>query len=70
MTKKQIMGRKQNQGQENPFIVNLPLFVMIFMIVLFVFKLLAEATVALPQYAVIGLSMASAMFIMFMKTKC
>jgi len=54
---------------ENSFLENLPIFVMLFMAMLVIFKLLAQATVDLPPYAVTGLAMASAISVIFVKTR-
>merc|ERR1712106_928226 len=58
-------GRKQETEHESPFVEDLPLFVMVFMALLIIFKLIAEATVEVPHYAVTVLSMAASIFMIF-----
>eukprot|EP00092_Neocalanus_flemingeri_P013332 GFUD01014373.1.p1 GENE.GFUD01014373.1~~GFUD01014373.1.p1 ORF type:complete len:720 (+),score=156.72 GFUD01014373.1:162-2321(+) len=61
--------RKQKPVPESLFIEDLPLLTMIFMALIIIFKLIGEATVEMPQFAVIASSMATAIFMIFMKNK-
>jgi hypothetical protein len=61
--------KKPTAEQESHFIEDLPLFVMIFMVLLIIFKLVAQATIDLPPYAVTAVSMASAISVIFVKNR-
>eukprot|EP00092_Neocalanus_flemingeri_P040709 GFUD01044321.1.p1 GENE.GFUD01044321.1~~GFUD01044321.1.p1 ORF type:complete len:526 (-),score=134.62 GFUD01044321.1:546-1985(-) len=67
--KEETKGRKPTTEQESPFVEDLPLFVMMFMVLLVIFKLIAQATLEVSHYAVVVFSMASAIFMIFMKNK-
>ena len=61
--------KKPKAEQESLIIEDLPLFVMIFMVLLVIFKLVAQATIDLPPYAVTAVSMASAISVIFVKNR-
>ena len=61
--------KKPKADQESLLIEDLPLFVMIFMVLLIIFKLVAQATIDLPPYAVTVVSMASPISVIFMKNR-
>merc|ERR1719317_1116025 len=62
--------RKMSKPEpENYLLENLPIFVIIFMAILVIFNLIAQATVELPPFAVTGLAMASAISVIFVKKR-
>jgi len=68
---KQVKNKKKmsKSEPENYFLENLPIFVIIFMAILVIFNLIAQATVELPPFAVTGLAMASAISVIFVKKR-
>jgi len=68
---KQVKNKKKmsKSEHENYFLENLPIFVIIFMAILVIFNLIAQATVELPPFAVTGLAMASAISVIFVKKR-
>ena len=64
--KKEKMSKPE---PENYLLENLPIFVIIFMAILVIFNLIAQATVELPPFAVTGLAMASAISVIFVKRR-
>jgi len=69
--KKQIHKKEKmsKPEPENYLLENLPIFVIIFMAILVIFNLIAQATVELPPFAVTGLAMASAISVIFVKRR-
>jgi len=69
--KKQVHKKEKTLKPEpgNSIFDNFPIFVMIFMAILVILNLINQATLQLPPYAVTGLSMASAIFVTFGKSR-
>jgi len=69
--KKQVHKKEKilKSETENYIFDNFPIFVMIFMAILVILNLINQATVQLPPYAVTGLSMASAILVIFGKRR-
>ena len=64
--------KKENEvksDKENPLVENMPLFVMLFMALLLLFKLIAQATLDLPPVTLIAMAMASAVSGIFLKDR-
>ena len=69
---KRQVKKKENEvksDEENPLVENMPLFVMLFMALLLLFKLIAQATLDLPPVTLIAMAMASAVSGIFLKDK-
>jgi len=59
--------QKSKTEHESCFVEDLPVFVMLFMTLLIIFKLITEYTVDVPHYAVTVCSMAASIFLIFFK---
>jgi len=61
--------KESSTEHESCFVEDLPMFVMMFIALLIIFKLITESTVDVPHYAVTVFSMAASILVMFLKNK-